>query len=350
MPHSSNATETTFSPSRRSLMFGALATGVGMAAATTTVATATEAAVETPSFKYPSPRGFSLALWGSSTIENAHVTQGVPAGLDAKLETSLKTLLGIDIFNFGRGGETSSNILARRGVGDARYRLAFPDNKIPASGTVKVTLDSSTTSTWNQNTIFPGYVQDIPGTLTAIKESEGAYYFTRSVDGEERYAPAGAASEFYSRQEMMSRASNHIIQIGRNNLNQLDQLKKDTKAAFDMAPKTTLVMGHFPAGKQAKDSENLKQVSAYNAWAAETYGDRFLDTMDWLREKSQESWLRYGDLQGSDVWNSPDDRKDYEDGNVPRSLYADDFFHLNGWGYLVLAQMMAARVSYLGWA
>ena len=71
--------------------------------------------------------------------------------------------------------------------------------------------------------------------------------------------------------------------------------------------------------------------------------------MDWLREKSQEPWLRYGDLQGSDVWNSPDDRKDYDNGNVPRSLYSDDFFHLNGWGYLVLAQMMTARVSYLGW-
>ncbi|MBM7050952.1 MULTISPECIES: hypothetical protein [unclassified Rothia (in: high G+C Gram-positive bacteria)] len=334
--------------SRRALMLGALATGVGVAAASATKATAEEV-IETPQFSYQSPKGFSLALWGSSTIENLHVAQGVPKGLDARIETSLKALNGIEVLNFGRSGEISSNILARRGVKAYRYRLVFPNDMIPASGSVMVDVDPSTTTEWNPHTVFPGYVQDIPGVLSAADGVKGQLRFFRLVNGEERYAPAGIATDFHSRQEMISRASHHLIQIGRNNLKNLAKLQEDTEAAISVAPETTLVMGHYPSAKQSPDSEQLAQVNAYNTWAANTYGDRYLDTMGWLRIRSQEPWLRYGDLAGSDVWKSDDDRKDFDAGNAPRSLYADDYFHLNGWGYLVISHMISAQLTRLGW-
>lgn len=351
MTFSADSSAKRFTPSRRKLMAGALAAGV----ATTAVSSRSAQASESPNlasfkFQYPVPTGPSVALWGSSSIENVNANDAMVAGVDARLETTINALLGLEVFNFGRGGETSYNVATRRGVPDFRLRLIFPDNTIPAKGSVWVKIDDSTKAQWNAYSVFPGIVQDVFGVVSSDKKHPNQFLFTRLEEGKPRYAPAGQASDFYSHQERISRASIHVLQLGRNNLQETELLKEHTKAAFALAPERSIVMGHFPGAKQAANSEQLKQVLAYNNWAATHFGDRYLDIMGWLRDKTQEPWLRYGSLSTSGVWNSPDDQKDYETGNVPRSLYAKDFFHLNGWGYVVVGHMIAQKIQQLGWA
>lgn len=342
--------------SRRGLMRFAALTGVaGVATAAGSVAiNATAHAADASSsifptdLTYPTVSGPSLALWGSSSFEGAQAEQGVPAGFDARMKTLLSSYLSAPVLEFGRGGETSTMIAARRGVASNIYKLSFPKDRIPASGSVTVSLSDSNVA-WGSSAYVPGYVGGVAGVLEAT-DTEGAYLFTRMVAGDEIYAPAQTqAAWFYSYQEMISRSSYHVIQIGRNNMPELSLLQKNTQACFDLAPERTIVMGHFGSRGDGTGSDRLKQAQAYNSWAADTYGDLFMNPETFLREKTQESWLRYGALSGSGVWSSDEDRKAYEAGQVPPSLYSSDGLHLNGWGYVALSQMIYYKVTNLGW-
>ncbi|WP_326503245.1 hypothetical protein [Rothia nasimurium] len=342
--------------SRRGLMRFAAITGVaGVATAAggavlSSSAHATDATA--PAFPadltYPAVTGPSLALWGSSSFEGAQANQGVPAGFNATLDALLSGYLSVPVLKFGRGGETSSMIAARRGVAKNIYKLSFPHDRIPASGSVEVTL-SEPSLAWGSSAYLPGYVGAVAGVLRA-GGTEGSYIFTRITPGEEIYAPAQSpAAWFHSYQEMISRSSYHVLQIGRNNMNDLAQIQKDTENCYALAPEHTLVMGHFASRDDGADSERIKQARAYNAWAAETYGNRFMNPETYLRDTTQESWLRYGALSGSGVWSSDKDRKAYEAGQIPPSLYSSDGLHLNGWGYIALSQMVYYKVTELGW-
>ena len=343
--------------SRRGLMRFAALTGVaGVATAAGTVATNATAhaadataSVFSADFNYPTVTGPSLALWGSSSFEGAQADQGVPAGFDASMKALLSSYLSAPILEFGRGGETSTMIAARRGVTSNLYKLSFPNDRIPASGSVTVTLSDTSNTAWGSSAFLPGYVGGVAGILEA-GSTDGTYLFTRVVPGEEIYAPAKTqAAWFYSYQEMISRSSYHVIQIGRNNMSDLSRLQKDTQACFDLAPERTIVMGHFGSRGDGTGSDRLKQAQAYNSWAADTYGYLFMNPETYLRETTQESWLRYGALSGSGVWSSDEDRKAYEAGQVPPSLYSSDGLHLNGWGYVALSQMVYYKVTELGW-
>lgn len=343
--------------SRRGLMRFAALTGVaGVATAAGTAAlNATAHAADASSsvfsadFHYPTITGPSIALWGSSSFGGANAEQGVPAGYDASIDGQLASYLQIPVLRFGRGGETSTMIAARRGVAQSMYKLIFPNNMIPASGSVTVKVSDTSHLAWGSVAYLPGYVSAVPGVLTS-GATEGTYIFTRAVPGEAVYAPSDSpASWFHSYQEMISRSSYHIIQIGRNNLNDFDRITKDTEACFALAPKRTLVMGQFASRGDGSDSRRAQQVQAYNDWAAKTYGALFINPDTYLRETTQESWLRYGALAGSGVWSSDTDRDAYDEGKIPPSLYSSDGLHLNGWGYIALSQMIYYKVTELGW-
>lgn len=344
--------------SRRDLVRFATLTGVaGVATATsgalasrqTAQAADASSTVFPAEYIYPTVSGPSLALWGSSSIEGVHADQSVPAGFNATPATLLSGYLSAPVLGFGRGGDTSSMIAARRGVGQSRYKLVFPDDRVPASGTVNVTLAPDTDVQWGASTQVPGYVGGAPGVLTA-GVAENSLLFTRTVPGEEIYAPADtSAACLYSYQEMISRACYHVIQIGRNNMDETTRIQEDTQRAFDMAPTRTVVLGHFRAQGDDKSSDQAKQVETYNAWASKTFGDKFINPETFLRETTQENWLRYGALAGSGVWSSDQDRAAYKDGKIPPTFYATDGFHLNGWGYVALAQQIYYRVTNLGW-
>ncbi|WP_237233368.1 hypothetical protein [Rothia nasisuis] len=352
MVHTEHADLTT---SRRGLMRFAAFTGVaGVTSAALTAnrsATAADAssAIFPSDFSYPTVSGPSLALWGSSSFEGAHADQGVPAGYDATIATQLASYLNIPVLMFGRGGETSTMVAARRGVPESMYKLVFPNDTIPASGSVVVTISDGSNLAWGSAAHLPGYVSAVPGVLTA-GSVEGTYTFTRTVPGEAIYAPAETpASWFHSYQEMISRSSYHAIQVGRNNMGDIARIKKDTEACFAQAPKRTVVVGHFASRGDGTDSDRAQQVRAYNSWAAETYGNLFMNPETYLRETTQQSWLRYGALSGSGVWSSDADRKAYDEGKVPPSLFSSDGLHLNGWGYIALSQMIYYKITELGW-
>lgn len=338
-------------PSRRNLMRLA---AVGGAAAGLSAVTLSTAIAETSSqfpadFAYPEPAGPSLALWGSSSFDDARVTEGVPVGFDARIDRLLNSYLGVPILKFGRGGETSTNIATRRGVEELTTYLQFSDDILPAEGTDTVKLLSKNIE-WNHNTYVPGFVQGIPCVLDAADQESGFYTFTRTVTGQNRYAPAETgASDFVSYQSVLSKSSHHVIQVGRNNLQEQDLIRKNTEQCFAMSPQKTLVLGHFRYKSDGPDSERTKNVLAYNAWAKTTYGDNFIDPEEWIVENTKQTWLRYGDLMGSGVWDKKDDQADGEEGKIPRSLYASDGVHFNGWGYLALARLIEAKVNELGW-
>ncbi|MFW0112493.1 hypothetical protein [Rothia sp. P5766] len=344
--------------SRRDLVRFATLTGVatvataaagGLAGQQAAQAADASSTVFPAEYIYPTVSGPSLAIWGSSSVEGAYADQGVPAGVKATLPELLSSYLSVPVLGFGRGGDTSSLITARRGVSANRYKLVFPDDMIPASGTVPVTLASDANVSWGSSTQVPGYVGDVPGLLLA-GETENSLFFTRTVPGEEIYAPSDtAAAWLYSYQEMISRACYHVLQIGRNNLAETSRIQEDTQRAFDMAPTRSIVLGHFRAQKDSNTSDRAKQVETYNTWAAKTFGDRFMNPETFLRETTQESWLRYGALAGSGVWSSDKDRAAYKEGKIPPSFYATDGFHLNGWGYVAIAQQIYYRVTQLGW-
>ncbi|MFW0184552.1 hypothetical protein ACN083_03480 [Rothia sp. CCM 9418] len=346
-----------FSSSRRGLFrMGAL--GGAVAGATVLTARSVAPAQATPTahnfpekFIYPAIAGPSLALWGSSSIEGARATEGVVAGYDVRLSTLLTRYLQVPVLNFGQGSETSTNILARRGAPQFTMTLKFPEDLIPAEGSVTVQQTESTAVEWNDASYYPGYIQDIPGTLQAIKGAPGSYTFTRTIAGEPRYAPAtvAKASVFSSYQQMISYSSHHLVQIGRNNITELDRIKEHTQLAVDMAPERTIILGHFAVDGDGPDSGRAKAVRAYNEWGRQTYGNAFINPQEYLREVTQQPWLRYGDLNGSGVWNSKEDADDYQQGRLPRSLYATDGIHLNGWGYLALARQIQAVVTELKW-
>lgn len=337
--------------SRRTVIRTAALTGI---AASISYASTQSLAVENNSmfpdiFHYPDLEGPSLALWGSSTFEGARATEGVPSGFDAKIATLLTQYVGLPILNFGRGGETSTSISARRGVKKYTYAPVLPDDMLPSSGSISVALERGNSIKWDSTAYIPGFIQDIPVVLKA-NGTEGSYSLTRLVEGKKRYCPTGTGANFIaSYQEMLARSSHHVIQIGRNNIQDTERIKEDTVSCFELAPQRSAVMGHFPRKDEAQDSTGYKDTIAYNDWAKDTYKKLYIDVMYWLREVSQQSWLRYGDLAGSGVWNSEEDRKDYDEGKVPRSLYASDGLHLNGWGYIVLARAIENKVRELGW-
>lgn len=345
-------------PARRDLVRFAALTGVATVATAATgtfVGQQTAQAADASStvfpaeYTYPTVSGPSLAIWGSSSLEGAYAEQGVPAGLKATLPALLSSYLSVPVLGFGRGGDTSSMIAARRGVGLSRYKLVFPNDKIPASGSVEVALATDADVEWGSSTRVPGYVGGAPGVLTA-GTTQGSLIFTRTVPGEEIYAPSDtSAAHLYSYQEMISRACYHVIQIGRNNLDEITRIQEDTQRAFDMAPTRTIVLGHFRAKGDLPTSEQARQVDTYNAWAAKTFGDKFMNPETFLRETTQENWLRYGALAGSGAWSSDKDRKAYDEGKIPPTFYATDGFHLNGWGYIAIAQQIYYRVTNLGW-
>ncbi|WP_421082927.1 twin-arginine translocation signal domain-containing protein [Rothia nasimurium] len=342
--------------SRRSLMRFAALTGVaGVAASASGLvqpqahAADAKASAFNDTFPYPTVSGPSLALWGSSSIDGAFADQGVPAGFNATVQARLTELLAAPVLDFGRGGDTSSIIIARRGVPEFRYRLLFPNDMLPAEGSVQVTIPTDSRVEWGASTLLPGYVGAVPGILSA-GEAEGTYTFTRVIPGEAIYAPHGTgANWFTSYQEMISRSSYHLIQVGRNNLSEPEKIQEHTQLAYNLAPERTIVMGHFRARGDARDSTMSKQVDAYNAWGAATYGSKFMNPETYLREVTREEWLRYGALNGSGVWSSDTDQKAYDEGKIPASLYASDGFHLNGWGYVALSHMISGKVKELGW-
>lgn len=334
----------------RATALASLAGGIAYAGSRTAQSHAVENnSIFPDNFSYPDLTGPSLALWGSSSFEGARATEGVPAGFDARVSTLLSQYLGLPVLNFGRGGEYSVNIAARRGVSEHTYIPVLPQDILPESGSLTLSLQTDRPVTWNQAVYAPGFIQDIPVVLEAGAEKD-TWVLTRMTQGASRYAPAGTgANAMQSYQEMISRASYHVLQIGRNNLAETDRVKTDTQLCFDKAPERSLVIGHFPYGNQNSDHTTFKAALAYNEWASATYGNRFIDTMGWMRDVSQQSWLRYGDLAGSGIWNSKEDQKDYEEGKVPRTLYASDKIHLNGWGYMVMARAIEAKVRELGW-
>ncbi|SEC23940.1 hypothetical protein FIV41_20970 [Pseudomonas marginalis] len=226
------------------------------------------------------------------------------------------------IVNGGIGGQTSRQIAARFGAGCAL--LTVTGNQIPASGSVAVTalstLPLSTPATNSGTFTLKGTLGGIQGTLTCEHSEAGdesdAYTFTRDAAGEARYSaprspfvPDVPGEGFYTQ----------IIWMGRNNLDNVEQIKSDIRAMVGVqktAEKRYLIITPPLGGNPTPGASTGEGVgtSTYNNcvaledWATTEYGDRVIKIREWLMQFNN---------------GSADDLDDVAKGVVPRSLRLD---------------------------
>ncbi len=226
------------------------------------------------------------------------------------------------IVNGGIGGQTSRQIAARFGAGTAL--LTVTDNQIPASGSVTVTALStlllSTPATNSGTFTLKGTLGGIHGTLTCAHSETGdvsdVYTFARDAAGDARYSapkspfvPDVPGDGFYT----------EIIWMGRNNLDNIEQIKADIRAMVGVqktVEKRYLIITPPLGGNPTPGTSTGEGVgtATYNNcvaledWATTEYGDRVIKIREWL--------MQFND-------GSADDLDDVAKGVVPRSLRLD---------------------------
>jgi len=226
------------------------------------------------------------------------------------------------IVNGGIGGQTSRQIAARFGAGTALVTVT--DNQIPASGSVTVTALStlllSTPATNSGTFTLTGTLGGIHGTLTCTHSETGdssdVYTFARDAAGDARYSapkspfvPDVPGDGFYT----------EIIWMGRNNLDNIEQIKADIRAMVVVqktVEKRYLIITPPLGGNPTPGTSTGEGIgtATYNNcvaledWATAEYGDRVIKIREWL--------MQFND-------GSADDLDDVAKGVVPRSLRLD---------------------------
>lgn len=265
----------------------------------------------------------AIAVYGDSHIQTAH---GGGRTFPEHLRDAFLAL-GRDVttINEGRGGETSTGVAVRQG--GRVLRVTFPNNQIPASGTVAVTVTMTDTS-WRDDATWAFYGwflttdgQWIYGTMFRAATT-GAWTFSRGVAGsvvtvlpESNFRVATAKD--YPRLSILSGG---------------DNIPNATAAAVDYKGMTARV----------RDSGNTYLVllgldsaaaATTTALAAE-YGHHAFDRRKYL--------IDYG-LGLAGIAPTTADTAAIAANNIPPSLMADGV-HLNDAGRKVVARGVAALV------
>lgn len=251
------------------------------------------------------------------------------------------------IINGGIGGQTSRQIAARFGAGNALVTVT--GNQIPASGSVTLTALNvrllSTPAVNSGTYTLTGSIAGIHGTLTcahdATDDANDVYTFTRDTAGTARYSapkspfvPDVPGNGFYT----------EIIWMGRNNLDDIEQIKSDIRAMVGVqktAEKRFLIITPPLGGTQTSGSSTGEGVgtTTYNNcvaledWATTEYGDRVIKIREWLMQFNN---------------GSADDLDDVAKGVVPRSLRLD-LIHNTTISNGYIAQRIAYELNRRAW-
>lgn len=256
----------------------------------------------------------NFSLWGSSS---AWYMAPLIAG-------QVQTLYGANTYNGGVSGQGVESIGAR--LGSHVAELAFPNNLIPASGTVEVT---SSTNFYR----FINYYGEISGVQGRLHRSVAGdpLRFTRTSGG--TVVPLVGPTPFIPDDGAAHRDSVTLLWMGKNDTSStgdtaaiVQKVVSYTDEAFNwLAPVNVraLVLGHFiNYGSSAAARDQINQI---NAAHAKRYGPLFVDVQGWLM--SPQVWIDLG------ITPTAQDLSDQADGVIAESQRRDNS-HLTDAAYI----------------
>lgn len=295
----------------------------------------------------------AFVFWGPSTAVSGDFNQ-TPAGLRShSVMSKLSQLLATDKgepygtvpeYGFNNGGptETSSQTLALRSAAHP-YKPNFYYNgqngMMPRTGQLIVSATGGQMPA--DGNPFYTHIGGVHCTLEPVPNRPNKMLIKVQDNGfDAGKAPvkvgSGAASWARSGFEVYHRGHNHLLWMGRDNVEQTGQVIADIRAAYDVEPATSVVLGQFAT--EADTIGRRQAIEVLNTKLAEAYGEKFLDVHAALRDPklwAVEELAQYG------IGSSEADKDHLAKGLPPRSLFATDGRQLNSLGNQVLAHGIA---------
>lgn len=292
-----------------------------------------------------SAAGRPLVLWGSSSAASyaSAITDGFRV---VHLDTELAKLLGTSARSEAAPAAKSPEILLARSE-KAAVRLDFrymgAGGRLPASGgLVLPTLDRRVPET---DRTYPGTIDGIPFDLHRVAGTHRKVEIHRASPGASVHVGVSARSRWVTALERQHRGSTHLLWMGKNNIGDIDRVLADTRAAYDVEPESTLVLGHWKNFRDTPGTAQYAQVDAVNRAYARTYGAQYLDVNAVLTDPKR--W-KHPELHRYNIGSTAADRQRASWGMAPLELRGDDY-HLNRFGYLIVATAIAEKLRALGW-
>ncbi|MEX5295286.1 hypothetical protein QYM41_08395 [Kocuria sp. CPCC 205268] len=276
-----------------------------------------------------------FVLWGSSSAASARYRDR-PRGFPAvRIEDLLAQLLEAPGASRAVSGDRSWQTLAMRSTAHPylpRLGSGYGVGRLPAHGAVVVpTVDGRVPSALVE---VPGTVSGIPCTIQAVTRDGTDVVLRRAVPGARVDVAPASAARWRTALEERHRGHVHLLWTGKNNIEDQDQVVADTRAAWEVEPGTSVVMGQWHTVADRPGTEGWEQVRAVNAVHRREYGDRFYDTMADLRDPALWSLPQ---LRPHRIGASAADRRWLGLGLPPRSVVGGDRRHLNALGNTIVA-------------
>ena len=268
--------------------------------------------------------------WGSSSM----------AGMASAMRNRSVELSVVDYYNGSQGGEKSDHIAAR--LGSVPALLTFPNNTVPAAGTVTVTSPNLSVSGSLKS--YTGWVTTMDGIKVhgTVSSTASALSFARTEAGSA--LSITPSSTFIPEIGPQHRGDTAFLWMGKNNITQSDRVIADTDASYEyFVPmvKRIIVLGHFMNTGQAATNNNTRDhLLKVNKAHADRYGHCYFEVNDYLT--SAQLWTDTG------ITPTAIDLAEQAMCNKPPSV-SSDAGHLNTAGYTAVSNRLKAHMQSLGW-
>lgn len=289
------------------------------------------------------PRG--AVIWGSSSASSHRANE--PEGERSISIHDELTALGVPAVEHGYGGWQSPEILAVRSAAHPlRPDFSAADQDQLASGSPELVVPASDGITPSVPSAFiPGSIDGVPVGMSAAEGRPGSLLL-RGLGSEAPEAMRTASSgAWVTDLEERYRDSIHVLWMGLNNREDTQRVIEDTRAAYAVAPDSTLVMTHWRSFWNRRGTEDSEEIERINRAYHTDYGDHCLDTVDALWDPR---WWSLPEIASLELPSREDNAERSAQGLAPRPLVAEDTLHVNAYGNLILAHALHERMGDLG--
>lgn len=290
--------------------------------------------------------GPGAVLWGSSSADSFRA--GEPSTIRKVTIHDELTALGIPTIRHAFGGWHSPAILAVRSKNHPikpNYSFAGANGQLPGSGRIVLsTMDGIVP----QTVVYPipGTVSGQPVELQLVRDRYRKIQLTRMNSGAPITVGTGDAGHWRTAWEDQERGKIHLLWMGKNNSGDVRRVLNDTRAAYDVEPNRTVVMSHWFTWWDRAGTASHPNITAINNGYRSTYGQKFFDSTAALWDSR---WWNLPEIRPLNIAGRPDNTERRNLGLPPRPLIAGDTFHLNSYGYLIIANALNAKIRSLGW-
>ena len=192
---------------------------------------------------------------------------------------------------------------------------------------------------------YPGTIDGVPFDLRYVAGTNRKVEIHRALPGSSVHVGVSARSRWVTDLETRHRGSTHLLWMGKNNIGDIDRVLADTRAAYDVEPQSTLVLGHWKNFLDTPGTAAYSQVDTVNRAYAREYGAQYLDINAVLTDPQRWQHL---ELRRYSIGSTAPDRQRASWGMAPLELKGDSY-HLNRFGYLIVATAIAEKLRALGW-